>query len=98
MESVQVPMGTLMLLYYCPLCYMRLKHYITVCKDYAKMFNILFNPIKLKLICFNVKHKDFALYLCNQPVTLVEDEIYLEMILYLTFLIEAFHILCKLFI
>ena len=54
-----------------------LKHYITVCEDYAKRFNILFNPIKSKLMCFNVKHKDFVLYLCNQPVNLVEHETYL---------------------
>ena len=54
-----------------------LKHYITVCEDYEKRFNILFNPIKSKLMCFNVKHKDFVLYLCNQPVNLVEHETYL---------------------
>ena len=28
-------------------------------------------------MCFNVKHKDFVLYLCNQPVNLVEHETYL---------------------
>ena len=28
-------------------------------------------------MCFNVKYKDFVLYLCNQPVNLVEDETYL---------------------
>ena len=44
------------------------KHYITVCEDYAK---------RSKLMCFNVKHKDFVLYLCNQPVNLVEHETYL---------------------
>ena len=54
-----------------------LKHYITVCEDYAKRFNILFNPIKSKLMCFNVNHKDFVLYLCNQPVNLAEHETYL---------------------
>ena len=53
-----------------------LKHYITLCEDYANRFNILFNPIKTKLMCFNVKHKDFALYVCNQPVNLVEHETY----------------------
>ena len=25
-------------------------------------------------MCFNVKHKDLVLYLCNQPVNLVEHE------------------------
>ena len=54
-----------------------LKHSITLCEDYAKRFKILFNPIKSKLMCFNVKHKDFVLYLCNQPVNLVEHETYL---------------------
>ena len=54
-----------------------LKHYITVCEDYAKRFNILFNPLKSELMCFNVKHKDFVLYSCNQPVNLVEYETYL---------------------
>ena len=39
-------------------------------------FKILFNPIKSKLMCFNVKHKVFVLYLCNQPVNLVEHESY----------------------
>ena len=28
-------------------------------------------------MCFNVKHKDFVLYLCNQSVNLVEHETYL---------------------
>ena len=51
-----------------------LKHSITMCEDYAKRFKILFNRIKSKLMCFNVKHKDFVLYLCNQPVNLVEHE------------------------
>ena len=54
-----------------------LKHSITLCEDYAKRFKILFNPIKSKLMCLNVKHKDFVLYLCNQPVNLVEHETYL---------------------
>ena len=40
-----------------------LKHYITVCEDYPK------------LMCFNYKH--FVLYLCNQPVNLVEHKTYL---------------------
>ena len=48
-----------------------LKHSITLCEDYVIRFKILFNPIKSKLMCFNVKHKDFVLYLCNQPVNLV---------------------------
>ena len=54
-----------------------LKHSITLCEDYTKRFKILFNPIQSKLMCFNVKHKDFVLYLCNQPVNLVEHETYL---------------------
>ena len=41
------------------------------------MFQILFNPIKSKLMCFNVKHEDFVLYLFSQPVKLVEHETYL---------------------
>ena len=41
-----------------------LKHSIILCEDYAKRFKILFNPIKSKLMCFNVKHTDFVLYLC----------------------------------
>ena len=28
-------------------------------------------------MCFNVKHIDCVLYLCNQPVNLVEHETYL---------------------
>ena len=31
-----------------------LKYCINVCED----FNILSNPIKSKLMCFNIKHKD----------------------------------------
>ena len=54
-----------------------LKHSITLCDDYAKRFNILFNSIKSKLMCFNVKHKNFVLYLCNQQVNLIKHEIYL---------------------
>ena len=54
-----------------------LKHSITLCEDYAKRFKILFNTIKSKLMCFNVKHKNFVMYLCNQPVNLVEHETYL---------------------
>ena len=42
-----------------------------------KGLKLLFNPIQSKLMCFNVKHKDFVLYLCNQPVNLVEHETYL---------------------
>ena len=52
-----------------------LKHSITLCEDYAKRFKILFYP---KLMCFNVKHKDFVLFLCNQPVSQVEHETYLR--------------------
>ena len=52
-----------------------LKHSITLCEDYAKRFKILLNPIKL--MCFNVKYIDLVLYLCNQPVNLVEHETYL---------------------
>ena len=55
-----------------------LKQYITVCEDYAERFNILLNPIKSKLICFNVNHTYLVLYLCNQPVNLVEHETYLR--------------------
>ena len=55
-----------------------LKHSITLCEDYAKRFKILFNHIQSKLMCFSVKHKDFVLYLCYQPVNLVEHETYLR--------------------
>ena len=36
-----------------------------------------FQPHKIKINVFNVEHKDFVLYLCNQPVNLVEHEPYL---------------------
>ena len=42
-----------------------------------KGFKYFSTPIKSKLMCFNVKHNDFVLYLCNQPVNLVEHETYL---------------------
>ena len=55
-----------------------LKHSIILCEDYAKKGLKYFStPIKSKLMYFNVKHKDFVLYLCNQPVNLVEHETYL---------------------
>ena len=32
-----------------------IKHFITVCEDYATMFNTLLNPMQLNLMCFNGK-------------------------------------------
>ena len=49
-------------------------------------------------MCFNVKHKYFVLYLCNQPVNLVEHETYLGNDIASDILIEAFLIPCIHFI
>ena len=54
-----------------------LKHSITICENYAKRFHILFNPIKSKLMCFNVDNTDIIFNLCNQPVSIIEHDIYL---------------------
>ena len=47
--ELQVSSGTLMIVYYC-------QPSNTVYGKYAKIFNILFNSVKSKLKCFNVKN------------------------------------------
>ena len=50
MTTFQMPFGTL-IVSLSP-SFNTLKHYNTVCEDYAKRFNILFNPIKIKINVF----------------------------------------------
>ena len=51
---------------------------ILICEQYAKEYEILFSPIKSKLLCYNLI-ADFIPYvkLCGQYIEVVSDEIHL---------------------
>ena len=51
---------------------------IAVCEEFASEFNIMFNPKKSKLMCFNVSLETKpVIKLCNQLVDVVDSEVYL---------------------
>lgn len=55
-----------------------LKKMISICEDYAIDFNILFNPKKSKMLCYNMLSPVKPIVkLCNQVVDVVEHEVYL---------------------
>ena len=54
-----------------------LRHMIGICGDYAQEFHILFNPLKSKLMYYNVFHNNLHVKLCNHDVHIVSKEIYL---------------------
>ena len=61
----------------CPTLY-GLKQMIAVCEEFASEFNIMFNPKKSKLMCFNVSLETKpVIKLCNQLVDVVDSEVYL---------------------
>ncbi len=55
-----------------------LKCMIRVCEEYAAQYEILYNPNKSKLLCFNAPEGiDIHVDLCGTPVKIVDSEIYL---------------------
>ena len=53
-----------------------LKEMNKICEDYACEFDIMFNPKKSKLMCYNML-SDTIIKLCNQLVQVVDSEVYL---------------------
>ena len=59
----------------CPTLY-GLKQMIAVCEEFASEFNIMFNPKKSKLMCFNVSLETKpVIKLSNQLVDVVDSEV-----------------------
>ena len=55
-----------------------LKKMISICESYAIKYHITFNPIKSKLICFNVDPSDLPpVYLNNQPIAIINNDVHL---------------------
>ena len=56
-----------------------LKEIIKICEYYACEFDIMFNPKKSKLMCYNISSDTKPIIkLCNQLVQAVDNEVYLE--------------------
>ena len=55
-----------------------MRQMILICEQYAKDYEIMFNPIKSKLLCYNLI-SDFipSVKLCGQYIEVVSDEIHL---------------------
>ena len=55
-----------------------MRQMISICEQYAKEYEIMFNPIKSILLCYNLI-SDFipSVKLCGQYIEVVSDEIYL---------------------
>ena len=59
-----------------------LKQMIKICEEYAKEFDIQFNPSKSKLMCFNNKNsKEFTITINNHVIDKVDNFFTLETIL-----------------
>ena len=55
-----------------------LNEMIKICENYACEFNIMFNPKKSKLMCYNMLLDTKPIIkLCNQLVQVVDSEVYL---------------------
>ena len=60
-----------------------LKEMIKICEHCACEFDIMFNPIKSKLMCYNILYYTKPIIkLCNQLVQVVDSEVYLRSIIY----------------
>ena len=56
---------------------------IKICEDYAFEFDIMFNPKKSKLMCYNMLSDTKPIIkLCNQLVQVVDSEVYLRSKIY----------------
>ena len=56
-----------------------LKEMIKICEDYDCEFDIMFNPKKSKLMCYNMLSDTKPIIkLCNQLVQVVDSEVYLR--------------------
>ena len=56
---------------------------IEICEDYASEMDLLFNPNKSKLLCYNMLlYVKSVVYLCDDIVDVVDSEMYLGNKLY----------------
>ena len=61
----------------CPTFY-GLKKMISVCELYALDYHITFNPLKSKLICFNIDPSVLpVIYLNGQPISITSNDVHL---------------------
>ena len=55
-----------------------MRQMILICEQYAKEYKIMFNPIKSKLLCYNLISNFIpSVKLCGQYIEVVYDEIHL---------------------
>ena len=50
---------------------------IETCEKYAQCYQIIFNPTKSKLMCYNVDTSNLHVQLCGKSVNIVTHETYL---------------------
>ena len=54
-----------------------LREMVSIRKTYATEYQLLFNPLKSKLMYFNISHENLSVKLCGKEVLLVSHETYL---------------------
>ena len=54
-----------------------MRQMIVICESFACEYDLLFNPLKSKLMFYNITYDDLHVELCSQPVNIVNHETYL---------------------